>query len=294
MAAYRVSDLLLNPDGSVFHLKLRPGQVAPNIILVGDPDRVKTVSSCFSRIEYTVQNREFVSHTGQYKNTPVSVISSGIGTDNIDIVLNELDALFNIDLVTRCPKDQLTSLNIIRIGTSGAIQRYAEPGSFVLSLKAIGFDGLMNFYRDVESITDLAMETSLKQHFKWDDRLATPYVVDMAPDLIMKLQHPSMQSGLTISAPGFYGPQMRALRVSPRMHWLMERIESFEFNNQKIINFEMECSAIYGLSKLMGHRAATMCVIVANRLTNEYLKDYSEPMEELILFTLDRFSHMQL
>jgi len=288
MIIYKASDLLLNSDGSVFHLRLHPNQVAPNIILVGDPSRVEMVSSFFSSLDHRVQNREFVSHTGMYGTMPISVISSGIGTDNIDIVLNELDALFNIDLETRRPKDHLTSLNIIRIGTSGALQRGIEPGSFVLSEKAIGFDGLLNFYKNAESISDHDLEKALLGHLKWDSRLPTPYVVDMSSEFMPHFQHLHAHIGLTISAPGFYGPQLRALRLQPKMEGLMDRIVSFEFNNQKIINFEMESSAIYGLSRLMGHRAATLCIIVANRLTNKYIKDYGDAMNELIGMTLDR------
>jgi uridine phosphorylase len=292
MSIYSASDLLLDEQGRVYHLKLRPDQVAPNIFLVGDPDRVGRISSHFSSVDSRVQNREFVSHTGTYATMPVSVISTGIGTDNIDIVMNELDALFNIDLETRRPKKKTTSLNIVRIGTSGALQKHIEPGSFALSVKAIGFDGLLNYYEGVENITDRALEKALMDHLEWPDRLPVPYIVDMAPEFSDAFHKPGMHYGLTISAPGFYGPQARTLRLPSRIRGLLKRIDSFEHDNQKIINFEMESSAIYGLAQLLGHRSATLCVIVANRLTNKYLRDYQAAMNELIADCLDRLSNI--
>ncbi len=293
MTRYKQSDLLLNSDGSIFHLKLKPGHVARNIILVGDPDRVGLVSSHFSSIELKAQNREFVTHTGVYREMPVSVISTGIGTDNIDIVLTEIDALFNIDLISRELKSQICPLNFIRIGTSGALQKEIEPGSYLFSSKAIGFDGLMNFYSGIRELSDQEFENALTDHLKWDQRLATPYVVEASEVLERHFEEPDIIKGVTISSPGFYGPQGRSLRMKPVFENLVDLIETFHYNHQKITNFEMESSAIYGMSRLLGHQAATICAIIANRITGSYLSDYGTIMSGLIEYALNKLVELR-
>ena len=286
MKTVKKADLILNDDGSVFHLHLKPGQVSKNIILVGDPGRVSQVSSFFNSIDLQVQNREFVTHTGVFKNKNVSVVSTGIGTDNIDIVLNELDAVFNIDLDKREPKDILTSLNFIRIGTSGALQSNIDVGSFLLSEKAIGFDGLLNFYASTEKYREKKFEESILKNILKDTKFATPYVVKASQNLIKAFGSPIVKKGVTASAPGFYAPQGRSLRLWPFHEDFNQKITEFDFKGQKITNFEMESSAIYGLSHLLGHSAVTLCAIIANRITQDYLSDYKTLMDSLIEYTL--------
>jgi len=282
------SELIINPDGSIFHLKLKPGQVADNVILVGDPGRVKMVGGLFDEMEFNVQNREFATITGMYKGKRLSVLSTGIGTDNIDIVLNELDALVNIDLITREIKAHRTSLNIIRIGTSGALQSDIPIFTFLASRKSIGFDGLLNFYARRKEISDPAFETAFKKHTNWNPLLASPYVVSCDDSLFGKICDDQFMEGLTISAPGFYAPQGRELRLKTIDPGLNAKIESFRFNNMKITNFEMECSAIYGLSKLMGHHALTVCLIIANRVIHNVGTDYKPEMERLVKLILSK------
>lgn len=285
------SELILNPDGSIFHLHLKPGQIAGDIILVGDPGRVEMIAGLFDEIEVRAQNREFVTVTGHYKGKRISVLSTGIGTDNIDIVINELDALVNIDLETRKIKTTLTSLNIIRIGTSGALQGDIPVDGFLVSRKAIGFDGLMNFYARREEIADLPFEEAFKLHTNWNPILASPYVVDCDLALYDKITDIEFIPGITISAPGFYGPQGRELRLDIADPQINDKIESFRFNDMKITNYEMECSAIYGLSKLMGHQALTVCIIIANRITRNASIDYKPVMKQLITKILDKLVH---
>lgn len=286
MMTVKKADLILNSDGSVFHLHLKPGQVARNIILVGDPGRVSQVSSFFNSIDFQIQNREFVTHTGVFRNKEVSVVSTGIGTDNIDIVLNELDAIFNINLDKREPNDIHTSLNFIRIGTSGALQSNIDVGSFLLSAKAIGFDGLLNFYASTEKYRENKFEESVLRNILKDTNFATPYVVTASKKLIEAFSSSKTKKGVTASAPGFYAPQGRSLRLLPFYEDFNQRIIEFEFEGQKITNFEMESSAIYGLSNLLGHRAVTLCAIIANRVTQDYLSDYKTLMDSLIKYTL--------
>ena len=285
------SELIVNPDGSIFHLKLKPGQIANNIILVGDPGRVQMVSRFFDKIELQVQNREFVTITGEYQGKRLTVLSTGIGTDNIDIVLNELDALVNIDLLNRELKVNHTSLNIIRIGTSGALQTDIPVYSFLATRKSIGIDGLINFYAGREEITDPSFETAFKKHTEWNPLLASPYVVDSDETLFRKIFDHHFIEGITISAPGFYGPQGRELRLKTAYPRLNSKIESFRYNNMKITNYEMECSAIYGLSKLMRHRALTVCLIIANRIIHNVGTDYKSEMERLVKLVLDKLTH---
>jgi len=284
------SELILNPDGSVFHLHLKPGQIAGDIILVGDPGRVEMIADFFEEIEVKAQNREFVTITGRYKGKRISVLSTGIGTDNIDIVINELDALVNIDLGTREIKANKTSLNIIRIGTSGALQGDIPVDGFLASRKAVGFDGLMNFYARREEFADLAFENAFKTYTNWNPLLASPYVVDCDTALYNKITDNEFIPGITISAPGFYGPQGRELRLNIIDRKINDKIETFRFNEMKITNYEMECSAIYGLSKLLGHHALTVCIIIANRITRNTSADYKPVMKRLVNKILDKLT----
>jgi len=284
------SELIINADGSIFHLHLKPEQIADNIILVGDPGRVELIGKMLTDIEFQVENREFVSTTGKYNNQRVTIVSTGIGTDNIDIVVNELDALANINLVTREINPVHRKLNFVRIGTSGGLQDFLDVNSFVISRKAIGFDGLLNFYANRNSVSDLPFEEAFKIHTGWGKQLTSPYVVNCSETLLNKLHREDTIAGVTISAPGFYGPQGRVLRLPLADPKLNEKIESFSFEKHKITNFEMECSAIYGLSKLLGHEALTICLIIANRLKKEANSNYHQSMETLIKLVLDRLT----
>jgi len=284
------SELIINADGSIFHLHLKPKQLADNVILVGDPGRVELIGKLLTDIEFQVQNREFVSTTGKFNNRRITVVSTGIGTDNIDIVVNELDALANINLVTREIKPVHRRLNLIRIGTSGGLQDYLGVNSFVISRKAIGFDGLLNFYANRDSVSDLEFEEAFKHHTNWGKQLTSPYVVDCSELLFSKIHRDDTIAGVTISAPGFYGPQGRVLRLPLADAYLNDKIESFSFNGEKITNFEMECSAIYGLSRLLGHQALTICLIIANRVKKEANSNYHQSMETLIGLVLERIT----
>ena len=284
------SELILNADGSIFHLHLKPGQIAKDVILVGDPGRVEMIADFFDEIEVRAQNREFVTVTGRYKGKRITVLSTGIGTDNIDIVINELDALVNIDLGTREIKAEKTSLNLIRIGTSGALQGDIPVDAFLVSRKAIGFDGLMNFYARREEIADIEFENAFKSYTNWNPLLASPYVVDCNEDLYNKITDGDFIPGITISAPGFYGPQGRELRLNIIDRQINDKIEAFRFNEMKITNYEMECSAIYGLSQLLGHQALTVCIIIANRISRDASSDYKPVMKRLVTKILDKLT----
>jgi len=282
------SELIINPDGSIFHLHLKPEQLADNIILVGDPGRVKMIAGFFDSIESESENREFVSTTGFFGSKRITVLSTGIGTDNIDIVINELDALVNINLATRQVKKEHKSLNIIRIGTSGGLQGDIPVNAFLASSKAIGFDGLLNFYQDRNGIADLPFEASFKSFVAWNELLSSPYVVSSDPELFEKIVDDDFTSGVTISAPGFYGPQGRELRLKIVDPSINDKIEKFRFENQRITNYEMECSAIYGLSRLLGHKALTVCIIIANRVSKKANEDYKSVMVKLVQKVLER------
>jgi uridine phosphorylase len=290
MSRIEESELIINPDGSVFHLHIKPGELAPNIILVGDPGRVETVAGFFDQIHFEANNREFVSRTGTYKGTLFTVLSTGIGTDNIDIVLNELDALVNIDFESRTIREKHTSLNIVRIGTSGSLQKDLPVDSWLLSKKAIGFDGLLNFYANCESICNLDFERQLMEATGWSSRLTNPYVVDASEDLFNLLHDKNVHKGVTISAPGFYGPQGRVLRLPLQDAAINEKLSAFSYQEERITNYEMECSAIYGLSKLLGHNAATVCAIIANRKAGAFSKDYKPVIKSLIQYVLEKLS----
>ncbi|MEA2043462.1 MAG: nucleoside phosphorylase [Bacteroidota bacterium] len=281
------SELILNNDGTIFHLHLKPENIADTIILVGDQGRVDTISSFFDNIEFKAHNREFVTHTGTYKGKRITALSTGIGTDNIDIVINELDALVNIDLEKREVKDEHKSLNFIRIGTSGALQGDIPVDTPVATEISVGFDGMLNFYAAGRSMGNEKLQAAFLKHTDWNPKLATPYFPDASPELLNKLTE-GMRKGMTISAPGFYGPQGRVLRLPLNDANINDKITKFEYAGKKITNYEMESSAIYGLSKALGHNALTICNIIANRIRKEYSKDYKPGVKKLIETVLDR------
>lgn len=283
------SELIINKDGSIFHLHLTPDQIADNVILVGDPGRVATISDMFDSIEHKVQSREFVTHTGYYKGKRFSALATGIGTDNIDIVLNELDALVNIDLKTRTAKTEHKTLNLVRIGTSGGLQEDLDVDSFLMTETAIGFDGLLNFYKRRNEVCREEIEQAFLKHMNWNPILATPYFIDGSKELLDKLGE-GIRKGMTISAPGFYGPQGRELRLEIQDRDINDKIRAFRFDNKCITNYEMESSAIFGLSALLGHNAATVCVIIANRYAGKYSKDYKPAVKKLVEIILNRMA----
>jgi len=282
------SELILNPNGSVYHLNLRPENVAKTIITVGDPDRVNAVTKHFDSIEFQTQKREFHSKTGHYKGKRISVISTGIGTDNIDIVFNELDALVNIDLETRTVKQVITSLDFIRIGTSGAIQKNIPIDSFLISEYAVGFDSLLHFY-NCESILDIALSDAIVQQTNWSASKSKPYVVSCSKELLSRFStNNTTITGFTATNPGFYGPQSRVLRLPLQDKNLNTKLANFKYNNKMITNLEMETAGIYGLSQLLGHQAISLNAIVANRANGEFSKQPKKTIDELILFTLNK------
>jgi uridine phosphorylase len=280
------SELVLNSDGSVYHLHLKPENIGEVIVLVGDPGRVEKVSSLFDSIDFRMSNREFITHTGYFKGQRISAISTGIGIGNIDIVINELDALVNINLKTRTVISKPTKLKLIRIGTSGGLQEEHEPGSFILSKMACGFDGLIHYYRDAESVCDMEMEKSFVKHCSWDNRRPAPYFVKSSENLFNKLNK-NVFCGITLTSPGFYGPQGRVLRLPLTDPELNNKIHSFSSNGLKIMNYEMESSALFALSKLLGHESVTICAVIANRITRKFINNYEPVIENLIKFTLD-------
>ena len=282
------SELILHADGSVFHLHLRPEQLADKVILVGDPGRVNTVASFFDERECEVSNREFHSITGSYRGKRLTVVSHGIGTDNIDIVLNELDALANIDLSTRTVRDTLRRLTLVRIGTSGGLQPHVPIGTSVVAEKSIGFDGVLNFYAGRDAVSDLDFERAFCDYVGWNSQWAAPYVVDADAELVARVAGEEMVRGITISANGFYAPQGRELRLAPADPDLNRKIEAFRYHGRTITNYEMESSALAGLSRLMGHHAMTVCCIIANRLAGEADTGYKGSVEGLIELVLQR------
>ncbi|PIQ16110.1 MAG: phosphorylase [Flavobacteriales bacterium CG18_big_fil_WC_8_21_14_2_50_32_9] len=281
MNKIEASELVLNPDNSVYHLKLHPEQLAKNIIVVGDPGRVALISSFFDSIEHKVENREIVTHTGILNGQPITVLSTGMGTDNIDIVLNELDALVNIDLINRTIKPKKTSLNIVRIGTSGALQKDISVNSIVVSEFGLGLDGLMNYYAFEQTEEEKQLLIQFCKQTNYSTTFAKPYFVKASSFLFNLLKEDAI-SGITATASGFYGPQGRVLRLPLKEDKLNEKLNQFSYNNHKIVNFEMETSALYGLSRALGHNACTVCVVVANRFSKEFSKDYKPAMDQLI------------
>lgn len=279
------SELILNPDASIYHLNLKPHQLADTVITVGDPGRVAQVSKFFNVIELKVSKREFHTHTGIYKNKRISVVSTGIGTDNIDIVLNELDALVNVDFNTREIKKELQSLDIIRVGTSGAVQGDIPVDSFLLSRRGIGFDSLLHWYKSDGG--DLAFAKAVSQQIPRSKEHAAPYVVHCDADLAKIFQTVDMKNGNTLTNVGFYGPQSRKIRIEPAMTSLNTQIADFNFEGHKITNLEMETAGIYAMAQLLGHRAVSLNAILANRVTGDFSIKPAETIDKLIQFTLD-------
>ena len=279
------TELILNDDKKIYHLNLSKDQIADDIILVGDPGRVALISNKFDSIEHKVSNREFVTHTGQLNGKRISAISTGIGTDNIDIVINELDALVNIDFKTRTINSDKKSLNLIRLGTSGALQKDIAVDSFLASSFGLGFDNLAHFYAD-DKMLNQEMSVQYLKHANWPKNLSEPYFVKASEEL--RNQFSDLKQGITATAPGFYGPQGRKLRIAPSISDLHDKIGSFNFENHQITNFEMETSALYFLGQSLGHNTLTICAIIGNRITQDYSKDYKKTVEEMVDLVLKR------
>ncbi|KAF5069071.1 Uridine phosphorylase [anaerobic digester metagenome] len=291
MAQIGASELIINPDGSIYHLNLKPGELAGDIIIVGDPGRVPLISGYFDHIELTRQNREICTHTGRIGGRRISVLSTGMGTDNIDIVLNEIDALFNIDLEKREVRNEHVSLNIIRLGTSGALQQDIPVDTAIVSTHGIGLDGMLYYYLDSNSVIDHELTGAFISQTRWNQHFPRPYVVE-ASDMLLNTIGRKFSKGMTATAPGFYGPQGRRLRLATTHPDLNQAIAGFEYNGMKVANFEMETSALYGLGKLLGHQTLTICAIVANRVAKQYSKDYHKTMEQLIGTVLEAVTDM--
>ena len=285
--AIEPSELIVTPAGAIYHLGLKPDDIANDIIVVGDQNRVARISKYFDHIECKIESREFVTHTGTYKGKRITALSTGIGADNLDIVINELDALVNIDLETKKLKKELRSLNIIRLGTSGALQEDIAVDSFVVSSHGLGFDGVMGFYDAKFDEDETSMEEELIKHTNWNKRYNHPYFVKGNSELIERIGE-GMTKGITITANGFYGPQGRVLALSPREPDLNERLRTYIHSGNRITNYEMETAALFGLSAMLGHNACTVCAIIANRYSKKYSKDYKKSVDELIQIVLER------
>ncbi|HEY0047569.1 MAG TPA: nucleoside phosphorylase [Flavobacterium sp.] len=283
------SELILNPDGSVYHLNLRPEHIAKDIIFVGDQNRVEKITQFFEKIEYSTQKREFKTQTGFYHGKRISVMSTGIGPDNIDIVINELDALVNIDLTTRLPKEDLTSLNIVRIGTSGSLQQDIPVDSFVMSKYALGLDNMLRSYQ-IDAVSNVEIEEAFIQHTGWDARKGRPYAVSASEILASRFEGEQMHQGITATAGGFYGPQGRVLRLPLGDFELNAKMDNFNFNGMRITNLEMETAAILGLSALLGHQALSLNAIIANRATGTFSDDAYKAVDEIIMYSLKKLS----
>lgn len=285
---YPESELILNPDNTVFHLHLRPEQLADRVILVGDPGRVSTVAEHFDSKECEVSSREFHCTTGYFQGKRITVLSTGIGCDNIDIVMNELDALANIDFRSREDNPNFRQLTIVRIGTCGGLQPDTLLGTFVASVKSIGFDGLLNYYADRNKVCDLALEEAFRRHMDWSPLKGAPYVATACPELVDKIAGKDMVRGITVACGGFYGPQGRRIRMEIQDPNQNQKIESFRYSDLKICNFEMESSALAGLASILGHRAMTCCMVIANRYAHEMNTNYKNTIDSLIRIVLDR------
>jgi uridine phosphorylase len=277
------TELITNKDGSIFHLNLLPGDISDKVVIVGDPGRVDMLASLMQDIRVKKENREFHTVTGTFENSEITVISSGIGTDNIDILVNELDALFNIDLNTGISKEEPVSLTFIRLGTSGGLRTDVPAGSCVLTETAIGFDGLLHFYEGYDWILDNGLSDALVEYLEWPDTLAYPYSVNANKELMELFQKEDFKKGITISAPGFYAPQGRRLRLETFDNEINNKLSEFSYRGRTISNYEMESSAIYALSALLGHKALTICLVIGNRVTGEFIQDYKPLMSELAL-----------
>ena len=284
------SELIINEDGSVFHLHLKPEQLAGKVILVGDPGRVATVATHFDSKECEVESREFRTITGTYKDKRITVVSTGIGCDNIDIVMNELDALANIDFRTRYEKEELKSLDLVRIGTCGGLQPSTPVGTFIGSEISVGFDGLLNFYEGRNAVCDLPLERALLNHLGWSGNICSlaPYAIHANEEMVERIAGGDMVRGITVACGGFFGPQGRKLRVPLADPHQNEKIESFEYDGRRITNFEMESSALAGLARLMGHKATTVCMVIANRVAKEADTGYKNQIDDLIKLVLER------
>lgn len=285
---YAPSELIINPDGSAFHLHLQPQHLSDRVILVGDPGRVNTVASHFESKEAEVSSREFHTITGTYHGKRITVLSTGIGCDNIDIVVNELDALANIDFQTRQDRPTFRQLTLVRIGTCGGLQPDTPLGTYVASVKSIGFDGLLNYYADRNRVCDLDIEQAFRTHMDWSPLKGAPYVATATPDLIEQIAGTDMLRGITIACGGFYGPQGRRLRMEIQDPDQNHKIESFRYHDLKICNFEMESSALAGLASILGHRAMTCCMVIANRYAQEMNTTYKNSIDDLIQIVLNR------
>ncbi|MBR6656454.1 MAG: nucleoside phosphorylase [Alistipes sp.] len=283
------SELIINEDGSIFHLHLRPEQISDIVILVGDPGRVELIASFFDNIECDVASREFKTITGTYKGRRMTALSTGIGTDNIDIVVTELDALANIDFATRQVKEEFKQLTLVRLGTSGALQEDINVGERVFARTSVGFDGLLNYYAGRNDVCDLAIEKAFVAHTGWNPQLTAPYFID-ADESLFELFKDVTREGITIAAPGFYAPQGRWVRLQPQDLKLNEKIESFRFEGRRITNFEMESSALAGLAALMGHKAGTICTIIAQRIAKDACTDYKPFVREMVVDALNKLA----
>jgi uridine phosphorylase len=281
------SELILNPDGSVYHINLKSGQIANDIIFVGDQNRVEKITKHFDSIEFTIQKREFKTQTGTYKGKRITVMSTGIGPDNIDIVMNELDALVNVDLETRTVKKELTSLNIVRIGTSGSLQADIPCDSFVMSQYGLGLDNMLRSYL-IDEISEIEMEEAFITQTNWDMRKGRPYVISCSKTLEKRLESDKIFKGFTGTAGGFYGPQGRVVRLGIQDPELNAKMDSFNFNGTRMTNLEMETGAIYGLGKLLGHECLSLNAIIANRATGTFSEDPYKAVDELIVYTLNK------
>jgi len=283
------SELILNPDGSVYHLNLKPEHIAHDIIFVGDQNRVEKITQFFDKIEFSTQKREFKTQTGIYKGKRITVMSTGIGPDNIDIVINELDALVNIDLETRQPKEELTSLNIIRIGTSGSLQEDIPVDSFVMSKLGLGLDNMLRSYL-IDQVSNPEIEEAFIKHTNWDERKGKPYAINCSEKLEQLIESDKIFKGITATAGGFYGPQGRVLRLGIQDSELNNKMDNFKFKDNRITNLEMETAAIYGLSALLGHHALSLNAIIANRASGTFSSDPYKAVDELIAYTLNKLS----
>lgn len=289
MKTFQESELIINADGSIYHLKLRPEHVADTVFVVGDQGRVPIISNYFDKIEHKIQNREFLTHTGYFGKKRISVISTGIGTDNIDIVLNELDAAVNFDLESRSLKDQRKSLDIIRLGTTGALQPDIPVDTMVASAFGLGFDGLMHFYDYDSKLSETDMADAFVKHVNWHDKLPYPYVFAASQSLLTRIAG-ELTKGITTTANGFYGPQGRELRIPLAFPKMNELIESFDYQGHKITNLEMETSALFALGKVLGHNTLTVCDVIANRARKEYSKDVKASVDKMIRYVLEKIS----
>lgn len=287
-AIYPPSELIINEDGTCFHLHLKPEQLADKVILVGDPGRVDLVAKHFDMQECNISNREFHTITGWYEGKRITVLSTGIGCDNIDIVVNELDALANIDFNTRMDREEHRTLTLVRIGTCGGLQPETPIGTFVASVKSIGFDGLLNYYAGRNEVCDLELEKAFVEHMSWNPQKGAPYVSNACPELVERIAGKEMVRGITIACGGFYGPQARQLRLKVQDPLQNQKVEAFRFDNLKVCNYEMESSALAGLSSLLGHKAMTCCMVIANRYAQEMNTVYKNQIDDLIHLVLNR------